>query len=127
MEELTVVRHIPEIERRCLEGLRYHTDRVGFARPHELNGPFQSIDFWSAARLSGAGVIFTTACARWQSHSGQVANTVEGTLVRSDAHVALVFVAVRPETFSGTEVSRSCKVAHRPETGPEATHITSSG
>lgn len=69
-------------------------------------------------------MILAFACASWQLHSRQKAETIVRTLVGSNANIAFVVVAVRPEALGGAKVARASKVAHRPKTGPETTHVS---
>lgn len=70
-------------------------------------------------------MILAWASTGRQPHAREVAQTIVGTLVWCNANITLVVVAVGPQTFSRTQVTRASQVAHSPETRPEATDIAS--
>ena len=92
-----------------------------------MDRTFQGIDFRCAARYARTGVIFACAGAGRQPHSRQKAETIIGTLVRCDTHVALIVVTVWPQSLGGTKITRTSQVAHCPETRPETTDIAATG
>ena len=92
-----------------------------------MNGTFKGIDFWGTSGLAWAGMILALASASGQLHSGQVTETVVRALIWCDTDVALVVVAVWPETFGRSEITGTGKIAHCPETGPETTDVAATG
>lgn len=124
---LTVIRHVPDVKRRHLHALRGHPDHRVRVRVQRVHGSLEHIQLGRAARLAGRRVRRVVARARREFHAGQEVAAVRRALVRGDAGVALVVVAVGPHAVSRGGVARAAQVAHGPEARPEARDVAGAG
>jgi hypothetical protein len=93
----------------------------------ESNRSFQSVDFWRTSRFSRVGMLLAFAGACGEAHSREIIDTVWRTLVGSNTNIALVVIAIRPQTIGRCKITRAGEIAHGPETRPETNNVTRTG
>jgi hypothetical protein len=122
----TVVWHVPDIERRCLQGLR-GTTNVWAVAVQRSGTPFNHIDFWSTASMARAGMIRPGTSAAWKPHAREEVDAIWRTLVGSDTSVTPVVITVWPHPISRRSMAWTTQVTHCPETRPESLDVSVAG
>lgn len=72
-------------------------------------------------------MVFAGTGTRGETHSGEVADSIEAGLVCGDSGVTFIVVGIRPHSFRCSKVSWASEISHCPEARPETGDITATG